>query len=88
MSTSELESLARVHLAELLDGSVAPDEIGPDENLTADLGLSSLNKVVLFTNLCEDTGVALTCFAEQDLARMTTLRQILTALEANEAVVR
>ncbi|RNL87508.1 acyl carrier protein [Halostreptopolyspora alba] len=82
MPPSDWEMLARDCLVEVLAHGVRPEEVHLDSELTRDLGLSSLNKVLLLTNLCQETGVGLNNFTEQDLARMTTLRNILDALRA------
>lgn len=76
----DLERSAREHLARVLDGEVPPDGIDLDEDLSDGYGLTSLNKVLFLTSLCEDTGVGLDRFTEQDVARMRTLRDVATAL--------
>ena len=87
MPSADWETMTRHVLAGLLSSSRTPEEIDLDADLTRDLGLSSLNKVLLLTALCEDTGVGLSHFTEQDLARMTTPRQILDALIAYRGMV-
>jgi len=86
MHRDDQERIARRNLAEVLEGGVEPDRIGLDDDLYAELGLTSINKVLLLTSLCEDTGVDLARFTEDDLAEMTTLRSVLAALARHEAV--
>lgn len=75
----DIEGLARSKLARLLD-EVAPEELDPDEDMVSEYGLTSLNKVVFLTSLCEDLGVGLSHFTEQDVARMRTLHDVTEAL--------
>jgi hypothetical protein len=76
---ADIEGSARGNLARLLD-EIAPEEIDPDGDMVNDYGLTSLNKVLFLTSLCEDTGVGLANFTEQDVARMRTLRDVTEAL--------
>jgi acyl carrier protein len=77
-----VEEAARNRLAESVDGVPAAD-IDLDRSMADDYGLTSLNKVLLLTALCEDTGVGLSNFTEQDVARMRTLRDVVDAFEAH-----
>jgi acyl carrier protein len=79
---SELETAARDRLAESID-DVDPAEIDLDRSMVDDYGLTSLNKVLLFTGLCDDTGVGIGNFTEQDLARVRTLRDVIDAFAAH-----
>ncbi|RFS84316.1 acyl carrier protein [Actinomadura spongiicola] len=78
-----VEVAARRTLAPLLDLDIAPDELDPDRDLAADYGLTSLNKVLFLTSVCEDTGVALSRFTERDVARMHTLRDVTELLSSH-----
>ncbi|MFG2000949.1 acyl carrier protein [Spirillospora sp. NPDC048911] len=77
---TEVETTARRNLAPLLDPPPAPDALDLDRDLAGDYGLTSLNKVLFLTSVCEDTGVALSRFTERDVARMRTLRDVITLL--------
>src|SRR5262249_23047584 len=79
---SAVEDAARVRLAESVE-DVAAADIDLDRNMADEYGLTSLNKVLLLTTLCEDTGVGVGSFTEQDLARMRTLRDVVGAFEAH-----
>lgn len=76
----ELWGVAREHLARVLDPDIAAEAIDPDVDLVDGYGLTSLNKVLFLTALCEDANVALTNFTEADVAAMRTLRDVTTAL--------
>ena len=78
----DIEGAARANLARVLD-DVRPEQIDPDGELVNDYGLTSLNKVLFLTSVCEDTGVELSAFTEHDLARMHTLRDVVEALARN-----
>ena len=43
-------------------------------------GLTSLNKVIFLMSVCDDTQVSLAEFSEPDVARMRTIRDVITAL--------
>jgi hypothetical protein len=75
----DIECSARGNLGRLLD-EVAPDDLDLDLDMVDDYGLTSLNKVLFLTSLCTDTGVGLSHFTEQDVARMRTLRDVTEAL--------
>lgn len=76
----DLERSARDHLTRVLDSGIAPDAVDLDVDLVDGYGLTSLNKVLFLTSLCEDTRIALAQFTEQDVARMRTLRDVTLAL--------
>jgi hypothetical protein len=76
----DLERAARDHLTRVIEPGIVPETIDLDVDLVDGYGLTSLNKVLFLTALCEDANVALTHFTEQDVARMRTLRDVTTAL--------
>lgn len=84
----DIESAARENLARVLDPDLAPDAIELDRDMVDGYGLTSLNKVLFLTSVCEDTGVALSHFTEHDLARMRTLRDVTSALARHAGVPR
>ena len=51
---------------------MAPGELDLAADLAYEYGLTSLNKVLLVTSVCDDAGVDLRHFTEQDLAGMRT----------------
>lgn len=74
-----LEWAGRESLALVLD-EVAPEDIRTDHDMVREYGLTSLNKVLFLTDVCERTGVSVSHFTEQDLAAMRTLNDVVTAL--------
>ncbi|WP_019872679.1 phosphopantetheine-binding protein [Salinispora oceanensis] len=80
VASVDLNGAARDSLSSALDGAVAPADFAPDADLAADYGLTSLNKVLFLTALCEDVGVSLSHLTEEDVARMHTLRDVVDAL--------
>ncbi|MFI0713571.1 acyl carrier protein [Streptomyces inhibens] len=80
-----IETTARAALAEVLPQSLPPEAIDPDVELDH-LGLTSLNKVLFLTSLCDRTQVGLHHFTEHDLAAMRTLGQVVEALSRHAEV--
>ncbi|MFD3700117.1 acyl carrier protein [Streptomyces sp. NPDC058646] len=80
-----IESAAREQLSLVLVPEVAPEALDPDADLVAAYGLTSLNKVLFLTEVCEETGVDLAHFTEHDLAAMRTLRDVTAALVRHHA---
>ncbi|WP_331733385.1 acyl carrier protein [Streptomyces sp. NBC_01276] len=77
---SEIETAAREQLSLVLIPEVEPHAIDPAADMVAAYGLTSLNKVLFLTEVCEETGVDLAHFTEHDLADMRTLRDVTDAL--------
>jgi hypothetical protein len=75
----DIEDAARRNLAMVLDTHPATD-FDLDRDLVNGYGLTSLNKVLFLTALCDDADVSLAHFTEHDVARMRTLRDVVTAL--------
>ncbi|MGK5628520.1 acyl carrier protein [Streptomyces sp. URMC 123] len=75
-----VETAAREILSSLLVTEVAPDTLDLDATMADAYGLTSLNKVLFLTSLCDETGVDLAHFTEHDLAGMRTLREVVTSL--------
>lgn len=63
---------------------VMPELSDTELDLTADMvdvyGLSSLNKVLFLTSVCDSLAVSLATFTELDLAVMRTLGDVVSAL--------
>lgn len=76
---ADIESSARGSLARLL-AEVAPEDIDPDGDMVNDYGLTSINKVLFLTSLCNELDVGLSHFTEQDVGDMRTLRDVAQAL--------
>lgn len=80
----DIEHAARRNLAMVLETPAATD-FDLDRDLVNGYGLTSLNKVLFLTALCDDTGVSLAHFTEHDVARMRTLRDVVSALSPHAA---
>ncbi|MCX4783113.1 acyl carrier protein [Streptomyces sp. NBC_01264] len=75
-----IENAAREILSTVLDPEVAPQELDLDADLVGSYSLTSLNKVLFLTEVCEATDVDLANFTEHDLADMLTLRSVIESL--------
>lgn len=76
---SDIETIARENLSAALQPAADPHEIDPDVALT-DYGLTSLQKVLFLTRLCEDLAVDLAQLTERDVAEMRTLHDVVDTL--------
>jgi hypothetical protein len=76
---SQIESITRNRFAQLVD-DVEPAELDLDNDMVNTYGLTSLNKVLFLTTVCDDTGVGLSTFTEHDVARLRSLRDVTEAL--------
>ncbi|MFF5336690.1 acyl carrier protein [Streptomyces sp. NPDC013181] len=75
-----IENAAREALSVLLDPEIPPAEIDLDADMAGSYSLTSLNKVLFLTEVCEATDVDLSHFTEHDLAAMHTLRDVVESL--------
>jgi hypothetical protein len=82
----DIEAAARANLILVLDPEIEPDAVDADLDLADGYGLSSLNKVLFLTSVCDDTGVSLSEFTEHDVARMRTLRDVTEALARHATI--
>ncbi|MFC5954543.1 acyl carrier protein [Streptomyces pratens] len=76
----DIESAARENLSAVLNPPVAPGDLDLDADMAGAYGLTSLNKVLFLTEVCEATDVDLGSFTEHDLADMRTLRSVADSL--------
>ena len=77
---ADLDTLARHQLSKVLRDGPEPAAIDPDGDLAEVYGLTSLNKILFLTSLCEAADIGLDSFTEDDLARMRTLGDVVDAL--------
>ncbi|HEU5270551.1 MAG TPA: phosphopantetheine-binding protein [Jatrophihabitans sp.] len=82
MST-DIEAAARENLATVLPAELSPADLDLDRDMSADYGLTSLNKVLFMMSVCGDTGVDLGAFTETDVARLRTLADVIAALSSH-----
>ncbi|MEU8136439.1 acyl carrier protein [Streptodolium elevatio] len=77
---ADVETAAREQFSAVLTHDVEPGTLDLDADMVGSYALTSLNKVLFLTELCEATGVDLAHFTEDDLADMRTLRDVTKAL--------
>jgi acyl carrier protein len=76
----EVERIVREGFARVLnEPELQPGRIDIDREMS-DYGLTSLNKILLITSVCDEAQVDLFHFTEHDLARMRTPRDVIEAL--------
>lgn len=80
----DLEATVRDRVAQVID-DVPAGELDVDADLADEYGLTSLNKVLLLTAVCDDADVPLSHFTEADVAAMRSVRDIVSALSAVNA---
>ena len=80
---AHVEIAARESLARVLDPGTGSADLDLDADMSEDLGLTSLNKVVFLMSVCDETEVSLSAFTESDVAGMRTLRDVIDALAQN-----
>jgi acyl carrier protein len=80
---THVEIAARAALARALEPGAESADLDLDADMSEDLGLTSLNKVVFLMSVCDETEVSLTAFTEADVAGMRTLRDVIVALTRN-----
>jgi acyl carrier protein len=82
---SDIPEIVRERLADVID-DVPAAEVDLDRDMADDYGLTSLNKVLFLTAVCDETGVGLANFTERDLAAMRTARDVADALARHAGV--
>jgi hypothetical protein len=80
---ADLDTLARHQLSKVLRDGPEPAAIDADGDLAEAYGLTSLNKILFLTLLCEAADVGLDTFTDDDLARMRTLGDVVDALRSH-----
>jgi acyl carrier protein len=86
LTEMNIESAARDALARVLESDVTPADIDANIDMAEGLGLTSLNKVIFLMSVCDETQVSLSVFTESDVAKMRTLRDVVTALSMNQEI--
>jgi hypothetical protein len=78
--SAEIEATARDNLVSVLPSGHSAADLDLGLDMSADYGLTSLNKVLFLMSVCGDTGVDLGTFTEADVAAMRTLSDVISAL--------
>ncbi|NUR29648.1 MAG: acyl carrier protein [Catenulispora sp.] len=82
---SDIAAVVRERLADVID-DVPAEEVDLSRDMADDYGLTSLNKVLFLTAVCDETGVGLSNFTERDLAVMRTGQDVAEALARHAEV--
>ncbi|MEK9497620.1 acyl carrier protein [Photorhabdus sp. P32] len=82
---NQLEIVARERLAASLTIPITAQAISLQENMSDAYGLTSLNKVLFITSLCNKMEIDLSRFTEDDLENMRTLGNVIDILSAHAA---
>lgn len=77
----DLEATVRDRVARVLD-DVTPGDLDMTADLTEEYGLTSLNKVLLVMSACDESGVDVGHFAEEDIAAIRSGADLKAALAA------
>lgn len=71
--------IVRANFAKVIGTGTAPEDMDQDADME-DYGLTSLDKILFLTAVCDSTGIELSAFTEQDLSDMRTLRDVIEAI--------
>jgi acyl carrier protein len=85
MST-DLQTMVRDRIVQVLT-DVTPAELDMSADLAAQYGLTSLNKVLLVMAACDESGVDVAHFTEQDIAAVRSGDDLVSALSAHQGAV-
>jgi acyl carrier protein len=72
----DIESIVKTNLTKLIDIDVSRIDI--DLNIFDDYSLTSLNLVIMITNICDETDIPVFKFTDTDIANLRTLRDVVT----------
>ncbi|KAA8888570.1 acyl carrier protein [Nocardia colli] len=76
----DVEKAVHDNFRKVIASNNAQGELDPDLDMVDDYGLTSLNKVLFLTAVCDDTGISLANFTEENVAAMRTLRDVTAEL--------
>jgi len=83
----DFEALVQDHLAKVLRRPADESRtLRMDQNLRFSYGLTSLDTIILMTDVCKDAGIALTCFDEDEIAALHTPGDIVNLITAKAAI--
>ncbi|MDC9589575.1 acyl carrier protein [Xenorhabdus sp. XENO-10] len=77
---TKLETIARQKLAASLSTNIDATQLDLKENMSDIYGLTSLNKILFITSLCNEMNIDLSNFTEDDLGNMKTLGNVINIL--------
>jgi hypothetical protein len=80
---TNVEIVARRNLFRLLRHKPETlDALDLNKRLAQEYGLTSLDKILFMTAVCEETAVSLMAYTEIEIARLATLQQVIESLHA------
>ncbi|OSM94730.1 hypothetical protein [Lonsdalea populi] len=85
IACSALESAARKNLAATLTTPVEADQLDASLDMRDAWGLTSLNKILFITSLCNEMNISLSVLTEDDLAKMHSLADVCQILSQHTA---
>lgn len=77
---NSIEQIVRQNFTKVVATPDAPEDLDLNVDMVNNYGLTSLNKVLFLTAVCEEADISLANFTERDLADMKTLRDVAAAL--------
>lgn len=78
-----VETVVRENLYRLLRlRPETSDQLDPKKRLVQEYGLTSLDKILFMTAVCEETAVSLMAFTEDEIAKLATLQNVIDSLNA------
>jgi len=86
IALSALELTARKNLVATLTTPIAADQLDASLNMRDAWGLTSLNKILFITSLCNEMDISLALLTEDDLAKMHSLDDVCQILSKHIAV--
>jgi len=76
-----IEQLVRDSFVDVLnEPDLQSGGLNIDRDMADEYGLTSLNKILLITSICDEAQIDLRHFTEHDLADMRTLREVIDAM--------
>ncbi|MFI8417126.1 acyl carrier protein [Serratia sp. NPDC078593] len=78
--TINLETVARQRLTAVLATPMDSEQLDASVNMRDAYGLTSLNKILFITSLCQEMDINLAGLTEEDLARMHSLDDVIRIL--------
>ncbi len=75
-----MEQAVREALTRVVEIDLDPAALDLDADLAGEYGVNSLHKVMFLTTVCDDTGVDVAVFTEEDVAQLRSLREVAQVL--------
>lgn len=80
---SNLETIVRQNLYKVLrPRPKSAEDLDLGKRFTQEFGLSSLDRILLMTAVCDELDISLMMFGEEDVANLTTPRNLIDSLQS------